>query len=448
MKIHILGICGTFMAGIALLARELGHEVTGSDANVYPPMSDQLAAAGIDLREGYSADNLDPDADLHIIGNALSRGNEQVEIILERGLDYVSGPQWLSEQLLRDRWVLAVAGTHGKTTTSSLLAWILEDAGLDPGFLIGGLTQNFGVSARLGSAPFFVIEADEYDTAFFDKRSKFLHYRPRSLVLNNLEFDHADIFDDLDAIKRQFHHLMRILPRNGLAIVNDSDAALESVLEMGLWSELQRFGPRAGSDLQLLSDDRLLDSASGQSHRLELPLAGHFNRLNAAAALLAARHAGVPIASGIDALRRFRGVKRRQELITEVGGIRLYEDFAHHPTAIAATLEALRAQTEGRLIAIFEPRSNTMKQGVHRHRLATAFDAADQAWLYDPGNLSWSLAALCAERPQALHATDDLDKLIDAVLAQARSGDTLVIMSNGGFGGLPKRLSHALETLS
>jgi UDP-N-acetylmuramate: L-alanyl-gamma-D-glutamyl-meso-diaminopimelate ligase len=448
MKVHILGICGTFMAGVALLARELGHEVTGSDANVYPPMSDQLAAAGIDLREGYGADNLDPDADLHIIGNALSRGNEQVEIILERGLDYVSGPQWLSEHVLRDRWVLAVAGTHGKTTTASLLAWILEDAGLDPGFLIGGLTQNFGVSARLGAAPFFVIEADEYDTAFFDKRSKFLHYRPRSLVLNNLEFDHADIFDDLDAIKRQFHHLMRILPRNGLAIVNDSDAALESVLEMGLWSELQRFGPLAGSDLQLLDDDLLLDTASGRSHRLELPLAGRFNRMNAAAALLAARHAGVPIASGVDALSRFQGVKRRQELIAEAGGIRLYEDFAHHPTAIAATLEALRAQTEGRLIAIFEPRSNTMKQGVHRQRLAAAFEAADLAWLYDPGNLDWSLTAVCDERPRAMHAADDLDELIDAVLAQARSGDTLVIMSNGGFGGLPKRLSHALETLS
>ncbi len=448
MKLYILGICGTFMAGIAMLARELGHEVTGSDANVYPPMSDQLAAAGIELREGYSADNLDRDADLYIIGNALSRGNEQVEIILEQGLNYISGPQWLSEHLLRERWVLAVAGTHGKTTTSSLLAWILEDAGLEPGFLIGGLTQNFGISARLGAAPFFVIEADEYDTAFFDKRSKFLHYRPRSLVLNNLEFDHADIFDDLGAIKRQFHHLMRILPRNGLAVVNAEDNNLADMLAMGCWSPQQRFGGDADCDLQLLGDNRLRDRSSGQEFTLELPLSGRFNRMNAAAALLAARHAGVPLPVGIDALKRFRGVKRRQELIAEARGIRLYEDFAHHPTAIAETLAALRERSDGRLIALFEPRSNTMKQGVHRDRLADAFAAADLAWLYDPGNLDWDLEAVCARRPDALQRIDDLDDLMRKALSEARPGDTLVIMSNGAFGGLPQRLSSALEPSS
>ncbi len=445
MKLYILGICGTFMAGIAMLAREMGHEVLGSDAAVYPPMSDQLAAAGIELRDGYSAENLGLDADLYIIGNALSRGNEQVEIILERGLDYISGPQWLSQQLLRQRWVLAVAGTHGKTTTSSLLAWILDRAGLEPGFLIGGLTRNFGISARLGNAPFFVIEADEYDTAFFDKRSKFLHYHPRSLVLNNLEFDHADIFDDLDAIQRQFHHLMRILPRNGLAIVRSGDPNLEAVIEMGCWSPRQYFGENKGCDLQLLDDQHLLDRDSGRTHRLELPLPGRFNRLNAAAALLAARHAGVPIEVGIEALRDFQGVKRRQELIAEARGVRLYEDFAHHPTAIAETLGALRNNGEGRLFAIFEPRSNTMKQGVHRDRLAAAFDAADQAWLYDPGNLDWSLEAVCAERPQKLHAFDDLQQIITRLLTEARPGDRIVIMSNGGFGGLPRRLAQALE---
>ncbi len=448
MNIYILGICGTFMAGLAVLAREMGHRVTGSDAQVYPPMSDQLEAAGIRLREGYSAANLDPDADLYIIGNALSRGNEQVEIILERGLNYCSGPQWLSEHLLRDRWVLAVSGTHGKTTTSSLLAWILEDASLNPGFLIGGLTRNFGVSARLGDAPFFVIEADEYDTAFFDKRSKFVHYRPRTLILNNLEFDHADIFPDLDAIKRQFHHLMRILPRNGLAIANADDADIESVLEMGCWSPVQYFGEQAKADLRLLDDQRIHDRLGDRELRMRLPLSGQFNRMNAAAALLAARHAGVPLEAGLDALTRFQGVKRRQELIAEAGGIRLYEDFAHHPTAIEKTLRALRGQTRGRLFALFEPRSNTMKQGVHRDRLARSLDAADRAWLYDPGNLEWDLNGLCASDPERLRAMDALDSLIDSVLSEARSGDTLVIMSNGGFGGLPRRLADALETRS
>ena len=445
MKIYILGICGTFMAGIALLARQMGHQVLGSDAGVYPPMSDQLAAAGIELRDGYSAENLDLDADLYIIGNALSRGNEQVEIILERGLDYISGPQWLSAQLLRQRWVLAVAGTHGKTTTSSMLAWILDRAGLEPGFLIGGLARNFGISARLGNAPFFVIEADEYDTAFFDKRSKFLHYHPRTLVLNNLEFDHADIFDDLGAIQRQFHHLMRILPRNGLAIIRAGDPHLEAVIEMGCWSPRQYFGDSEGCDLQLLDDGRLLDRDSGRIHRLELSLPGDFNRLNAAAALLAARHAGVPLELGIEALRDFQGVKRRQELIAEVRGIRLYEDFAHHPTAIAETLAALRAEGEGRLFAVFEPRSNTMKRGVHRDRLGAAFAAADQAWIYNPGTLDWSLEAVCAERPQQLHVFNDLQRIVTRLLAEARPGDQIVIMSNGGFGGLPRRLAQAME---
>jgi len=442
MKIYILGICGTFMAGIALLAREKGYEVIGSDANVYPPMSTQLRDAGITLLEGYTAQNLDRSADLFVVGNAMSRGNEQVETILNEGLRYISGPQWLFEHILHDRWVLAVAGTHGKTTTSSMLAWILEDAGLNPGYLIGGVTQNFDNSARLGNAPFFVIEADEYDTAFFDKRSKFVHYHPRTLVLNNLEFDHADIFDDLAAIQRQFHHLMRIVPGNGLIIHNAQDEHLDQVIDRGCWSQLKSFGTdHAG--LTLNKDTAsLFERSSGKTYPLELPQAGLFNQLNATAALLAAQHAGVPIEVGIDALTRFGGVKRRQEIIGEINGITVFDDFAHHPTAIRATLLALKPKTGGRLIAVFEPRSNTMKMGVHEHTLGAAFEAADDVLFFDNGELQWNLQALDQPRIEIHHA---IDRIIAALVKRAQTGDNIVIMSNGGFGGIHQKLIEALQ---
>ena len=443
MKIYILGICGTFMAGIALLAREKGYDVIGSDANVYPPMSTQLRDAGITLLEGYTADNLDRSADLFVIGNAMSRGNAQVEAILNEGLRYISGPQWLYEHLLQDRWVLAVAGTHGKTTTSSMLAWILDYANLDPGYLIGGVTQNFHNSARLGGAPFFVIEADEYDTAFFDKRSKFVHYHPRTLVLNNLEFDHADIFDDLASIKRQFHHLMRIVPGNGLVIHNAQDHNLDDVIDMGCWSPLKSFG---AENAELTLDENgatLQERSSGKTYSLKLAQAGRFNQLNATAALLAAQHAGVPIEVGIEALQQFGGVKRRQEIIGEVNGVTVFDDFAHHPTAIRATLQALKPKAGGRLIAVFEPRSNTMKMGVHEHTLGAAFAAADDVLFFDNGELKWNLQAL--EQPH-IEIHHDIGQIVAALVKRAQTGDNIVIMSNGGFGGIHQKLLQALQT--
>ena len=442
MKIYILGICGTFMAGLALLARELGHQVSGSDARVYPPMSTQLADAGIELREGYTRENLDLDADLFVVGNAMSRGNPQVEAILELGLRYTSGPQWLHDHLLSDRWVLAVAGTHGKTTTSSMIAWILEYAGMKPGFLIGGLTRNFNASARLGSEPFFVIEADEYDTAFFDKRSKFVHYAPRSLVLNNLEFDHADIFDDLDAIKRQFHHLMRIVPANGLVVTNRMDPNLDAVLEMGCWTPTQGFADTANNneaDL-VIATHSIVEPGSQRQWPLENLPAGHFNHLNACAAALAARHAGVPMDVAFDALRQFAGVKRRQEVVAEIGAIRVIDDFAHHPTAISGTLQALRGSTAGRLFAVIEPRSNTMKAGVHRDQLASAFDAADQVVIYDNGDLAWDPHALMAADPDRVTCQTNVEAIVDLLIEQCCREDTIVLMSNGGFDGLQDRL--------
>ena len=446
MKIYILGICGTFMAGIALLARARGHEVVGSDAQVYPPMSTQLEQAGIELREGYTADTLDRTADVFVVGNAISRGNEQLEIILDEGLRYLSGPQWLYDNVLADRWVLAVAGTHGKTTTSAMLAWMLEQAGLQPGFLIGGLTRNFETSARLGESPFFVIEADEYDTAFCDKRSKFVHYHPRTLVLNNLEFDHADIFDDLDAIKRQFHHLLRIVPRSGLVISNAQDNNLREVLEMGCWAERQTFGV-ADADLVLDgADDSLVDSSSGQLYPNATGQVGQHNRLNACAALLAARHAGVPLSAGIEALQNFAGVKRRQEVLATIGGVEIIDDFAHHPTAIRLTLEGLRPHTAGRLVVLFEPRSNTMKMGVHEHSLAAAFAVADWVLVYDNGALRWDTSALAQQAPTRFSVMCAIDEIIANVVAKVRSGDKLVIMSNGGFEGLHHRLIDAMTT--
>ncbi len=445
MKIYILGICGTFMAGLALLARELGHEVCGSDANVYPPMSTQLADAGIDLRDGYLESNLDLDADLYVIGNAISRGNPQIEIILEKGLPYISGPQWLHDHLLKDRWVLAVAGTHGKTTTSSMLAWILQYANLQPGFLIGGLNLNFNQSARLGSAPFFVIEADEYDTAFFDKRSKFVHYQPRTVILNNLEFDHADIFEDLQAIKKQFHHLMRIVPRNGLIIRNKQDENLQQVLEMGCWSETLDFGLEQ-ADLAIQSRQQLIrDTKSNQSWSLDGLPQGQFNQLNACAALLAAQHAGVPLAVGIEALQSYKGVKRRQEVIAEFDGISIIDDFAHHPTAIKVTLEALKQQTEGRLIAVFEPRSNTMKAGIHEKTLGASFDAADNVLLFDNGQLQWNIQSLIKGQSSRMQIYPEIDQIIDSLILSVTTGDKIVIMSNGGFEGIQQKLIQALR---
>ena len=446
MKIYILGICGTFMAGIALMARELGFEVTGSDANVYPPMSTQLEAAGIELHEGYDADALPDDCDCFVVGNAMTRGNPQFEAILERGLRYTSGPQWLYEQVLRDRWVLAVAGTHGKTTVTSMLTWILDQAGLAPGYLIGGVSQSFEGSARLGDTPFFVIEADEYDTALFDKRSKFVHYHPRTLILNNLEFDHADIFDDLPAIQRQFHHLVRTLPASARIAVNADDPALREVLEMGCWSEQRGLSSRdAEADFYLDNEGHLHERASGQEYPIELQQHGQFNRQNAAMAIIAAQHVGVPIATSLEALSSFQGVKRRQEIIAEVNGIRVIDDFAHHPTAIGLTLTALRGQTEGRLIAVLDIRSNTMKLGAHAPYLSQALENADLVLLKETPNLGWDMAEMAKSANTLVEIKTDTQSIIDYLLQHSQRGDQIVIMSNGAFDGIHHRLVEALR---
>jgi UDP-N-acetylmuramate: L-alanyl-gamma-D-glutamyl-meso-diaminopimelate ligase len=446
VKIYILGICGTFMAGIAQIARELGCAVEGSDAQVYPPMSTLLEQAGISLHEGYDAAALPADCDMFVVGNAITRGNPQFEAILELGLPYTSGPQWLADNLLRKRWVLAVAGTHGKTTTSSMLAWILQQAGLEPGFLIGGIGQNFPVSARLGSAPFFVIEADEYDTALFDKRSKFIHYHPRTLILNNLEFDHADIFDDLKSIQRQFHHLVRTLPASAQIVVNADDNALAEVLQMGCWSERVGFSCQDPKADFFLDDGPLLRQRQGsREYPLELPQAGQFNALNATAALIAARHAGVGIEHALAALREFGGVRRRQEIIAEIGGVRVIDDFAHHPTAIAATLEALRGQTQGRLIGVLDIRSNTMKMGVHADRLAASFAAADRILLCENPQISWDIREMLKTAPTIVDIKPDTQQIIEDLKQHSRPGDQIVIMSNGGFDGLHRRLVAALQ---
>jgi len=447
MKIHILGICGTFMGGLAILAREAGFEVEGSDASVYPPMSTQLQEQGIQLRQGYAADNLDPAPDQVVVGNAMSRGNAAIEAMLDKGLNYTSGPQWLAEHLLQGRWVLAVAGTHGKTSTASMLAWILEAAGLKPGFLIGGVPNNFGVSARLGETPFFVVEADEYDTAFFDKRSKFVHYRPRTLILNNLEFDHADIFPDLAAIQRQFHHLLRIVPGTGLVVVNASDANLSEVLDMGCWSQVETVSAddfpaqwqaqaiaADGSNFAVLLDGKV----QGEVSWTQL---GVHNMHNALSAIVAARHVGVPVEQAIAALNTFEGVRRRLEVRGEVNGITVYDDFAHHPTAIATTLAGLRKTThQGRLLAILEPRSNTMRLGVHRDQLAASLSDADAVWLYQPDDLSWDIREVTAGLTVPLVIADTVDELVTSIIQEAQPGDRLVVMSNGGFGGIHEKL--------
>ncbi len=450
MRLHILGIGGTFMAGVAILARDLGHTVTGSDAKVYPPMSTQLEAQGIALMEGYEAAHLDAaKPDLVIVGNALSRGNPLVEAVLDRGLPYTSGAQWIGEHVLKDRWTIAVAGTHGKTTTSSMAAWILERAGLNPGFLIGGVPENFGVSARLGKTPFFVIEADEYDTAFFDKRSKFVHYRARTAILNNLEFDHADIFPDLAAIQRQLHHFVRIVPPSGRLIVNAQDKALVEVLAMGSWTPVERFNDPAGWEAKPLNADASQFEVSWQGKpqgAASWDLAGEHNMHNALAAIAAARHAGVPVAQALDALGSFRNVKRRLEVRGTANGVTVYDDFAHHPTAIAATLAALRARVgSARIIAVLEPRSNTMKLGVHRDTLAPSLSGADRVLLYRPADLGWDLGHVVAGLDGRGQAYATVQAIIEAIAAEARAGDHVLIMSNGGFENIHPRLLAELQ---
>ncbi|MGW8227470.1 MAG: UDP-N-acetylmuramate:L-alanyl-gamma-D-glutamyl-meso-diaminopimelate ligase [Gammaproteobacteria bacterium] len=451
MHIHILGICGTFMGGLALLARELGYTVSGSDANVYPPMSTQLLAEGITLCEGYDPAHLEPAPDLVVIGNALSRGNPAVEYVLAQGLPYTSGPQWLAEHVLSSRWVLGVAGTHGKTTTASILAWLLEANDLKPGFLIGGIPGNFGVSARLGDTPFFVVEADEYDTAFFDKRSKFVHYRPRTLILNNLEFDHADIFSNLEAIKIQFHHLIRTIPGNGLIISNRDDVNLPEVLQRGCWTPVEHFAHTSQHDWSAtaLADDyhRFEVSLNNEQQGVvDWPLIGEHNMLNALAAIAAARHAGVPADLAIESLGRFAGIKRRMEVRGEVNGITVYDDFAHHPTAIATTLAGLRkAVGRAPIVAILEPRSNTMRMGVHTAQLATALRMADQVMLYKPDGIDWDMTAIVESLNGKAQQFSNTTAIIDAVVQQAVTGSHILVMSNGGFENIHVRLLEALS---
>ncbi len=444
--LHILGICGTFMGGLAAIARQAGLRVTGCDANVYPPMSEQLAALGIELTEGYGAGQLARAPDLWVIGNVVTRGNPLMEAILDAGQRYVSGPQWLAEHVLPGRHVLAVAGTHGKTGTASMLAWILEHAGRAPGFLIGGLPVDFGVSARLGTSDLFVIEADEYDTAFFDKRSKFVHYPARTTILNNLEFDHADIFFDLASIERQFHHFIRLLPGNGLIVANGRDPALERVLAQGCWTPVERFGVADGwqaqaSDAENGFEVRWQGRALG---RVRWSQAGAHNRQNALAAIAAARHGGVEPRAAIEALADFRGVRRRLELRGTVRGVSVYDDFAHHPTAIGATLEGLRAQGgAGRILAVLEPRSHTMKLGVMKDRLAASLAGADRSYIY-AAQLGWDAAAVLRPLGERARCFEQVDALVAAVAAEARAGDRVLVMSNGAFGGVHGQLLAAL----
>jgi len=452
MHIHILGICGTFMGGIAAIAKQAGHTVTGCDANVYPPMSTQLEQLGIVLTQGWDPLQLEQAADVYVIGNVVSRGNPLMEAILDRGLPYVSGPQWLAESVLRQKWVLAVAGTHGKTTTTSMLTWILEDAGLNPGFLIGGVPENFGVSARLTDSPFFVIEADEYDTAFFDKRSKFVHYRPRTAILNNLEFDHADIFPNLDAIQTQFHHLVRTVPGQGLLVVNGRDAHLAATLQRGCWTPVEHFGGSDGwqcvepaTDAVDPGQPRMVRFAGHDIAPLRWDILGGHNRMNALAAIAAARHVGVAPELAVDALSRFRNVKRRLEVRGTVRGVTVIDDFAHHPTAISETLAALRERVGGeRILAVLEPRSNTMKQGIWKDDLARSLDDAQAVFCYTRG-LGWDAAGALASLGARLTAGDDLAALVQAITVEARDGDTVLVMSNGGFDGIHGQLLAALS---
>jgi UDP-N-acetylmuramate: L-alanyl-gamma-D-glutamyl-meso-diaminopimelate ligase len=453
MRVHILGICGTFMGGIAAIARAAGFTVTGSDRDVYPPMSTQLEALGITVTEGFDAAQLTPAPDVVVVGNVMTRGMPVIEALLESGLPYASGPEWLARAVLKDRWVLAVAGTHGKTTTSSLLAWILEHAGLEPGFLIGGVPANFGLSARLGGGRFFVIEADEYDTAFFDKRAKFVHYRPRTLILNNLEYDHADIYPDVASIQRQFHHLVRTVPPRGRIVWNAGDALLRETLAMGCWTPREGFAELAADAAnwraRALRDDfsafEVLEDGAARG-QVEWSLIGAHNMANALAAIAAARHAGVEVAGAIAALRDFRGIARRMQLRGEVGGVQVYDDFAHHPTAIASTIDGLRRSARTtRILAVLEPRSHTMRMGVHQHTLAPALSGADEVWLYAPADIGWDVDSVAAGLGARGHVSRDIGALAREVARTARAGDAVLVMSNGSFGGLHGRLLQELE---
>ncbi|KOR30005.1 UDP-N-acetylmuramate:L-alanyl-gamma-D-glutamyl-meso-diaminopimelate ligase [Achromatium sp. WMS2] len=452
MHLHILGICGTFMGGIAQLATAQGHRVTGSDANIYPPMSNQLADAGIKIYPGYVPEHLQPVPDQIIVGNAMTRGNPCIEYMLDNNLPYTSGPQWLAENVLNQRWVLAIAGTHGKTTTTSMLAWILEYAGLKPGFLIGGVPTNFNVSARLGQTPFFVVEADEYDTAFFDKRSKFIHYHPKTLVLNNLEMDHADIFDNLAQIQKQFHHLVRTIPASGRILYPLTDPALNAVLDMGCWTPKETLDIHNDANATWQIQDANTDGSSFSiAHKSQLigqiqwSLTGNHNMANALAAIAAAAHAGVQPKTAIDALNNFGGVKRRMELTGEVSGIKIYDDFAHHPTAIATTLAGLRAQvTNARIFAILEPRSNTMRLGTHSGQLAASLQHADYIHVYTPPSLSWDAQTALSSLGSRLSIHTQTDAIIADLVTKVLPGDHIIIMSNGGFEGIQQRLLQAL----
>ncbi len=461
MHIHILGICGTFMGGLAALAREAGHTVTGCDAGVYPPMSDQLRSLGVDVVEGYGADQIAPEIDMYVVGNVVSRARladasakfPLMEAILNQGLLYTSGPQWLSEHILQGRHVLAVAGTHGKTTTTSMLAWILESAGMQPGFLVGGVPLNFGVSARVGSR-YFVIEADEYDTAFFDKRSKFVHYRPRTVVLNNLEFDHADIFDNLEAIERQFHHLIRTVPSDGQVVYNGLEESLQRVLHKGCWSSVTSFGT-AASDIAAVgthNDFEVTHRGLATSARVRWALSGSHNQMNALAAISAALHVGVPLAVSAHALASFQNVKRRMEVRGVAGGVTVYDDFAHHPTAIRLTLDGLRAQLDAdpstrdnRIFAAFEPRSNTMKLGTMKQQLPWSLEAADKAFCHT-GGLDWDPAQALAPMGARAQTSTSVQELTAQIMAIVRPGDHVVCMSNGGFGSIHSALLTKLST--
>jgi UDP-N-acetylmuramate: L-alanyl-gamma-D-glutamyl-meso-diaminopimelate ligase len=444
MKIHIIGICGTFMGGVARLATDLGFTVTGSDANTYPPMSSQLRSLGIELSEGYSSDNIPENIDLVLVGNTISRGNPELESVLDKSLRYTSGAQWLGEHVLQGRWVLAVAGTHGKTTTSSILAWLLEDNDLAPGYLIGGVPENFGESARLGTTSFFVIEADEYDTAFCDKRSKFVHYQPRTLILNNLEFDHADIFDDLAAIQTQFNHLLKTVPQHGQIIHNQDSKALDEVLELGYWSELKSFN----TDSSDWSTEKVADDASQfylkhgtERHLVNWSLIGDHNMANALAATAAAHHVGIPIANAVESLTTFKSVKRRMEVICDQDDVRVFDDFAHHPTAIAETLAGLRRNVGGeKIIAVLEPRSNTMKRGVHKHLLKDALQHADSVLVFADENVKWDISELESDSTHAFSDTDKLLKQLTTLINDDDGRTNVLIMSNGGFDNLYQRL--------
>jgi len=454
MRIHILGICGTFMGGIAALAKAAGHQVSGSDENVYPPMSTQLRKLGIQLHKGYENAPFHSDVDCVLVGNVLGRGNPAVEALLNSGLPYYSGPEWLSNNVLTDKWVLSVAGTHGKTTTSSMLAWILDYAGLSPGFLIGGVPNNFKISARLGQSKYFVVEADEYDTAFFDKRAKFVHYRPKTLAITNIEYDHADIYPDLDSIIWQFHQLVRTVPSEGLITAHAEDGNIEALLDRGVWTPVETFSAAEGAATWSARYDLIgVKSRFSVAHhgdpvgQADWALLGRHNLENALAAISAAVHAGVSVEVALEALSAFEGVKRRLDKRAVIDGITIYDDFAHHPTAITTTLEAVRSQkAEQRIIAVVEPRSNTMRMGVHRDALRKAFADADRVFVLASKELTWNPESVLAPLGNKLAVAWDVDALLEALLAELEAGDQVVFMSNGDFKGLPRMLQQALKS--